>query len=81
MAPLVRTGGSRHTGLAALPHHNIHNNTIRLIQQNHQTQQQTAKHQKTKILTETAQNLHSNIIESYAPDNRQQTQRKRTDTG
>ena len=24
MAPLVRTGGSRHTGLAALPHHNIH---------------------------------------------------------
>ena len=25
VAPLVRTGGSRHTGLAALPHHNIHN--------------------------------------------------------
>ena len=25
MAPLVRTGGSRHTGLAALPHRNIHN--------------------------------------------------------
>lgn len=24
MAPLVRTGGSRHTGQAALPHHNIH---------------------------------------------------------
>lgn len=24
MAPLVRTGDSRHTGLAALPHHNIH---------------------------------------------------------
>ena len=24
MAPLVRTGGSCHTGLAALPHHNIH---------------------------------------------------------
>ena len=23
MAPLVRTGGSRHTGLAALPHRNI----------------------------------------------------------
>lgn len=23
MAPLVRTGGSCHTGLAALPHHNI----------------------------------------------------------
>ena len=23
MAPLVRTGGSRHTGLAALPHCNI----------------------------------------------------------
>ena len=23
VAPLVRTGGSRHTGLAALPHHNI----------------------------------------------------------
>ena len=25
VAPLVRTGGSRHTGLAALPHRNIHN--------------------------------------------------------
>ena len=25
MAPLVRTDGSRHTGLAALPHRNIHN--------------------------------------------------------
>ena len=24
VAPLVRTGGSRHTGLAALPHRNIH---------------------------------------------------------
>ena len=24
MAPLVRTGGSRHSGLAALPHRNIH---------------------------------------------------------
>ena len=24
MAPLVRTGDSRHTGLAALPHRNIH---------------------------------------------------------
>jgi len=23
VAPLVRTGGSRHTGLAALPHRNI----------------------------------------------------------
>ena len=28
MAPLVRTGGSRHTGLAALPHRNIHNQKI-----------------------------------------------------
>ncbi len=26
MAPLVRTGGSRHTGLAALPHRNIQRN-------------------------------------------------------
>ncbi len=26
MAPLVRTGGSRHTGLAALPHRNIQAN-------------------------------------------------------
>ena len=25
MAPLVRTGGSRHTGLAAPPHRNIQN--------------------------------------------------------
>ena len=24
VAPLVRTGGSRHTGLAALPYRNIH---------------------------------------------------------
>ena len=29
MAPLVRTGGSRHTGLAALPHRNIHTYTTR----------------------------------------------------
>ena len=28
MAPLVRTGGSRHTGLAALPHHNIQEKNI-----------------------------------------------------
>ena len=28
MAPLVRTGGSRHTGLAALPHRNIHIHTL-----------------------------------------------------
>ena len=27
MAPLVRTGGSRHTGLAALPHRNIQKGT------------------------------------------------------
>ena len=26
VAPLVRTGGSRHTGLAALPYRNIHTN-------------------------------------------------------
>ena len=32
VAPLVRTGGSRHTGLAALPHRNIHI-TIQEIQQ------------------------------------------------
>ena len=29
MAPLVRTGGSRHTGLAALPHRNIHVDIIK----------------------------------------------------
>ena len=28
VAPLVRTGGSRHTGLAALPHRNIHSVTF-----------------------------------------------------
>ena len=28
VAPLVRTGGSRHTGLAALPHRNIEFFTI-----------------------------------------------------
>ena len=28
MAPLVRTGGSRHTGLAALPHRNIQSGFI-----------------------------------------------------
>ena len=31
MAPLVRTGGSRHTGLAAPPHHNNHLSYIRAI--------------------------------------------------
>ena len=29
MAPLVRTGGSRHTGLAAPPHRNIHIGRLR----------------------------------------------------
>ena len=33
------------------------------------------------MLIKTVQNIHSNIIESYAPDNRQQTQKQRTDTG
>ena len=28
VAPLVRTGGSRHTGLAALPHRNIHHESF-----------------------------------------------------
>ena len=28
VAPLVRTGGSRHTGLAALPHRNIQLNNL-----------------------------------------------------
>ena len=31
VAPLVRTGGSRHTGLAALPHRNIHHNQTSLF--------------------------------------------------
>ena len=31
MAPLVRTGGSRHTGLAALPHRNIHEFIVETI--------------------------------------------------
>ena len=30
VAPLVRTGGSRHTGLAAPPHRNIHVLTIKV---------------------------------------------------
>ena len=34
MAPLVRTGGSRHTGLAALPHRNIHTGTLDALRQN-----------------------------------------------
>ena len=28
VAPLVRTGGSRHTGLAALPYRNIHTGSV-----------------------------------------------------
>ena len=31
VAPLVRTGGSRHTGLAALPHRNIQLNRQRSV--------------------------------------------------
>lgn len=31
MAPLVRTGGSRHTGLAALPHRNIQEEAVKVI--------------------------------------------------
>jgi hypothetical protein len=33
VAPLVRTGGSRHTGLAAPPHRNIHIWTFQIILQ------------------------------------------------
>ena len=33
VAPLVRTGGSRHTGLAALPHRNIHRKRDELLTQ------------------------------------------------
>ena len=29
VAPLVRTGGSRHTGLAALPYRNIHSMSLK----------------------------------------------------
>ena len=32
VAPLVRTGGSRHTGLAALPYRNIHRFFMPVIQ-------------------------------------------------
>ena len=36
VAPLVRTGGSRHTGLAALPYRNIHlNQNKKLHKQRH----------------------------------------------
>ena len=31
VAPLVRTGGSRHTGLAALPHRNIQSGRVATI--------------------------------------------------
>lgn len=31
VTPLVRTGGSRHTGLAALPHRNIHSDKLRRL--------------------------------------------------
>ena len=34
VAPLVRTGGSRHTGLAALPYRNIHLNQNRSLRIN-----------------------------------------------
>ena len=36
VAPLVRTGGSRHTGLAALPHRNIHK-TVPLFFKTHKS--------------------------------------------
>ena len=32
VAPLVRTGGSRHTGLAAPPHRNIHSLSLIKLQ-------------------------------------------------
>ena len=31
VAPLVRTGGSRHTGLAALPYRNIHDKNVNQV--------------------------------------------------
>lgn len=37
VAPLVRTGGSRHTGLAALPYRNIQVALSSLVAQKHST--------------------------------------------
>ena len=44
MAPLVRTGGSRHTGLAAPPHRNIQDDeaVVTMVDSNLQREQITA---------------------------------------
>ena len=55
MAPLVRTGGSRHTGLAALPHRNIHSGGT-ITPQDLGTP--TANTQATTYLTEGTTPLH-----------------------
>ena len=46
MAPLVRTGGSRHTGLAAPPHRNIHTLSIRIVRVDTGDVKMNQKHSK-----------------------------------
>ena len=61
VAPLVRTGGSRHTGLAALPHRNIHSQLFL----SHNTFHCPSLHIKLKaILFILNQNQHDYIISS-----------------
>ena len=57
MAPLVRTGGSRHTGLAALPHRNIHDDFSHIVTVDEQNElrnsiNETRKEEGLPLLTE-----------------------------
>ena len=49
VAPLVRTGGSRHTGLAALPYRNIQHN-FQIIEESYQLQRNNIPHQPMYLL-------------------------------
>ena len=53
MAPLVRTGGSRHTGLAAPPHRNIQKDNVIAEKDNALAEQARLIEQLKKQLAET----------------------------
>ena len=70
MAPLVRTGGSRHTGLAAPPHRNIHPVPVSSALQFFQTLN-TYSHLYPNKQAEVAQQLENLINGTTVPDSSQ----------
>ena len=67
VAPLVRTGGSRHTGLAALPYRNIHGNLLLGYQDRNGTVKMTCKSCQAAIVRRMMGRRHHRL-DVYAPE-------------